>query len=137
MAWYEISLDELEHNEGEKKRKITEPRQKAVKLSEMMIERVLKQLGVDVSLPNRLIQEQQRLMDIEVKEMDEKQLRYLCLLMKKDFSPKALGYYICQHNKPVAFISDPYIQHNKVKISIEPYDTRIHFDETEAGLIPN
>jgi hypothetical protein len=137
MAWYEISLDELEHNEGEKKRRITEPRQKAVKLSEMMIERVLRQLGVDTTLPKELIHEQQRLMDIDIREMDEKQLMILCAMLKKDFNPKSLGYYIYQHNEPVAFISDPYIQHNKVKISIEPYDTRIHFDETEAGLIPS
>jgi hypothetical protein len=132
MAWYEISLDELYHNENMKQEKVTEPRQNANKLSELMISKVLNQLGVDTE--DELIHEQQRLLGVDVKEMDSQQLQLLCLQMKKTFNPKALGYYVYQHDEPVAFISDPYVKHNKVTVSIEPYDTRIKFDEKEFQI---
>lgn len=134
MAWYEISLDELYHNENQYQELVIEPRQKAVKLTEAMINKVLSQLGVDVTVPDDEIREQQALMDIDIREMDEAQLRYLCSLMKKNFDPKALGYYIYQDDEPMAFISDPYQSNGKVKISIEPYNSRIRFDETEMRL---
>lgn len=134
MAWYEISLDELYHNENQYRELVLEPRQKSVKLTEMMINKVLSQLGVDVTVSDDEIRDQQAIMGIDIREMDEAQLRYLCVSMKKNFDPKALGYYVYQYDVPIAFISDPYLQGGKFKVSIEPYDTRIRFDEYEFRL---
>jgi hypothetical protein len=132
--WYDISLDELQHNEGMKRVHIDEPRKQALKLVEIMVAEVLERLGVDTSLSDEDVQQQQRMLEIDVREMDETQLQYVCSLTKKAFNPKALGFYIYQHGDPVAF-SDPYIQDGKVKVSVEPYDGRVVFGESAFRLV--
>jgi hypothetical protein len=132
--WYEISLDELMHNENMHKQKVTNPRKKAVMLTEMMLSYVLNRLGVDTKLEADIIKEQQDVLGIDIREMDETQLRMLCMMMKKDFNAKALGFYVYQHNEPVAFISDPYVKQGQVKVSVEPYDTRIAFNEKSMRM---
>lgn len=135
MAWYQISMDELEHNEQMKKTYVDDPREKSVRMIDMMLTRVLSQLGVDTSVSDDEIKDQQLHMEIDITEMTEDQLMYLCQRTRKTFNPKALGFYVYQYGEPVCFISDPYIKGNMVTVNCEPYDSRIRFDERQMKLV--
>lgn len=135
MAWYEVSMDELMHNEQQKMVKVTEKRQKAITLVDMMLSYVLSQLGVDVTLPDEDIREQQLLLGIEIQEMDEQQLAFIAHVMNKTYNSKCLGFYISRLGEPMAFVSDPYVgKDGVVRCAVEPYNDKIKFNEANFML---
>jgi hypothetical protein len=134
MAWYEISEDELIHNEILHMTNIAK-RQGAVALIDLMLSYVLSKLGVDVTKPDDDILSQQMLMGIDIQEMREEHLAFVAQALNRSYNPKCLGFYVSQLGEPIAFVSDPYVgSDGVVRCAVEPYDSRVSFNEVGMTL---
>lgn len=113
MPWHTVSLDELRATEQKYQELKLEPAQQAVMLLDYVLEQLVGSLGVDVSAPDTIPQQQDEL-GIQILELTPEEMPLiLSYLEQRDWkhtaSGKALGIYIIQHFVPKFFIPDPHV----------------------------
>lgn len=122
MAWYTISLDELQANEAKHQAEHVEPIQKVTEFMDYVLSELLGSLGVDCSQSNVMIGMQQQKLGINVVELDPKQLAALCSMGNYDFNANSLGIYIFKNYEPKFFIPDPKVHEGRVIVDFFSFD---------------